>query len=1275
MSISLDANLQAQLDGNERTPIVQIVSSSFASAIPFIGNMFGISNDGASEDNFHSDLISLSTGELVSVSVDQNAYKTVRFMITDANRLQWSSEYSFQFNLADHGGLYIDNLDCCEMPDGNIGIVYFFYSYGYKIRVTRISQSGTWVGTSWAVYTPSGSDTIYDPCIIYNPNSATYQIFFGHYVSSTQTYHLKMVESSNFTSWGTPTDISPTSLGTSKKYNRPDAYILSDDDVVLDFDYASYTEPTSGFETTNVYYMISQDDGATWTDATAVTAYTGTGKGARAPNIVQKSTGVIYCTFHDRETFVKFDGNTPGVLSDCGSNVYAQDIHVYNGRLYVSSAYTSMGYKQLCGMYLVDPSDMSPEFQYTSFTTPGYNTAFTENHSWWTGSWSDGKYLIRLLHPLNTCSQTPGDTRINMGNIFVVSNDGVTESTWTYVIGSNCDISAYGLDENVYIPTSNHWVSEFAVVYAWVDAANDRLYLWLYDGYLYCRQACYGWLDLTESPDPGTGYYTWNEIWRKTGDEVSTAYGLNFGYCLDFSAGRYCKEDDVVVLCGGGFIYDPAAVMVMDAQTGVIQFMANYTSNKNVPYKGVSYAYVYNQKIYGSFEYTNQWSQEEWRGLWIYDMVTGSRTLAQPGYETKDQYWFYDFNFNDIGNNNIWICGPDGAFRYHTGTQYFEPFTDAEIPGILQGNQNEGFFYIYYDATTEDVYVAKPTSYIESWWGVIRFNANGDYYKGQYQQGLKTLTDLNLTNQQDLTAGYLECDIASAVDEDDVLWCIWGRLDYLGDDRDFIWDNDESETDITDDLTDVLEISWDIEVPTECRFSLANGQRYDPQNTLSTLSYLFKRGRKVTPKLGENVNGTDYYVQQGVFFVEEVSMTYDKNNHPVLEVIARDISSLWQDARIVLTDFYDAQTPEYILGELLSDWTVLEGADYDIPTIATSHTVWNQWQDSTLYDIIKDILDHFEYVFHFTTAGVFTPVRLDFTKAVDHTYSTTDQISNYSPDSTFSSYVNQLRVIGETHDFLDIVYDPEEVGAVNGTCGWWDETIEHTVYYNKERTRKCRNPYLEVNISTGDFTYFLAKFGGAEYISYEDPEELYCIITVEGPNLIPVVVGLAAILLALGFAALGCDGFVTGVCGFYINAALINVNLLCMALLANATYDFTIWAMPLGKQKQTIQYIATDQSQMDLLNQQPVMEEIEDALCYTVAQCQRVAEYELNVIKYQRERIKLTKAYHLQDEIHDMLVVYHPYSGQPMQILVANLVRTMVIRGEVTDSIEGWRIA
>jgi hypothetical protein len=969
--------------------------------------------------------------------------------------------------------------------------------------------------------------------------------------------------------------------------------------------------------------------------------------------------------------------NPPGLIHDCGG-FYTQDIHLYNNDVYINANRTAMGVKGVCGLYILEPEDMTLNAQYTSTTSPGYNEGFVTHGTGMWQSWGAGKYLT-----IKTGGMSGAVGGVNSGVVVVVSNDGVSETLTEYVIGTGGDLPTWSLDENVAIEGSAHWASELYLMSVMIDASRDRMYCYFYDAYIYSYEAMLGYIDLTESPDAGTGYYTFTELWRDTSAGLAQKYGMPGGLygcgwtgCTHLQYVRYCKEDDVIIGVHGGntTFADGSPIIVWDAQTGVIQFAKSFRSDPNIPYYGLRSAYVYDNKIYGAISYTTYEEQGTWRGLYIYDMLTNSKQTVRPGYATQNNYAFYDYDFADIGNGYIWIGGYDGAFRYHIGNQFFEHFTDETIPGLGMGDAVKAY-YIAYDTATGDVWISDPTSYADPFHGLRRFNVNGDYRKGQYQLGTKIGTDLGLSNQQDLTVGYFERNIVSTVDEDDILWAVWEHVDNVESDVDLYWDHDMSENDVSDDLTDVVEIAWDIEAPSELRFYVANGHLYDQQNSLSTYSYLFVRGRKIIPKLGEKINGSEYLVQQGVFIVEEVSMKYGKGEHPVLEVTCRDISALWEEHRIVVTDYYDGLTPKVILEELFGDWTVMEGAEFSIPNFETSHLIWHQWQDETLYDIVKMILDHFEYVFYFDHQGVFAPKRLEFDKPTDHIYGNQLQIQDYSPDSTFSTFINQIRVIGETHDFMEIVYDPEQVGVVNGTCGWWDQTIYHTVYYNEERTRKCRNPYLVVNVSTNDFEYFIFKGGGGERISYIDPEELYCIIEVQGPNLIPVVVALTLGFIALGAWAYWCDGFIGGWCGVAIMALCVNINLLCYALLAVATYDFEIWAMPVGKQKQTVQYVAEDTHAMSIINMQPVMEEIEDPLCYEVSECQRVAEYELSVIAAQRERIKLRKLAHLQDEIHDMLRVKHPHSGQNMYILVANLVRTLVIKGEMTDSIEGWRIS
>jgi hypothetical protein len=1262
MALSLDGTLQTQLDGLERRPLGQIVSSSFALTIPFDGNDFGYSE---SSQNMPA-VISLSTGELWMLARNPSVSYGMRVMYTDVDRNQWTNTTFTYSGSHAANDTVLDSINICEKPDGNIAMVYTHWWVLMQVcRVATINLDGTYSANSTVIKSGSNYDRMYEPYIIYNTNISKYQVFLPWYDQSINSYFIYKYESSNFTSWTGPVDITPASLGNAEKYSRSHALLVSDNDIVLTFDFVTGYDATSGFETTNVYYMVSQDDGATWSVPTAVTSYTGVGKAARHPNVVEKTTGGIYLTFHDRVTFVRFDNDTPNVLIDGGGELDLNMMHLYDGKVYTSGAYPGAGNKVLKGIYVIDPADMSMEEQWTSTTTPGYSPAFAATHSWPYSCHGEGKYIARFIT----------GSGASTGAIALVTYDGVVNTVTQYIIGhgdGEGDIPGYSLDENVAIP-DDAGTGVFDLQHIFIDATTERMYLYMYNGYVWNRGCCFGYIDLTESPDPGTGYYTWNEIWRKNATSTCDAYGVReegLGFAHSYGGrSEWCPESGVIVLWQTGIA--GGTILVMDADTGVFQFFKSWSSDKDIPYNGITAAYVYENKIYGAVQYTSGYEQGSWRGLWIYDMVTQSKILCRPGYVTQDNYNFYAFDFHDISNDYVWIASYSGAVRYHTGAQTFEIWNKNNIPGFDMGLPGDGNCRnILYDLANEEVYVSTNASYGQPWSGIRRFNINGDYYKGQYLLGTKTVTDLGLGDQNDLTYGYFERDISVVIDDEDYLWALWDHVTVTGSTYQIYWDHDVSEVDVTNDLVDTIQVSWDIEAAGELTFALANGQVYDQQNYLSSKSYLFRRGRKAVVKFGENVDGTPYWVNQGTFIVEEARMRYIRGEHPVIEITARDMSSLWRDARITLTEFYDEAQPKAIVESLLDDWTVLEGAEYSIPTFVYSHEIWNQWSDTTLYEIIKDVLDHFEYAFFFATDGVFTPTRINFSRAVDHTYSNLTHISEYTPDSTFSNFVNQIRVIGESHDFIDVVYDAELITSVNGTCGWWNETIDHKVWYNEERTKTCRSPYLDPNISTKDFKYFIFKGGGGEKISEIDDQELYCIVEIDGPNLIPVVVGLAVTVVGIGIAANIC--YLN--CGPFIYATNMAISLLIYAILATATYDIEVYAHPVGKEKQTVQYLAIDTEEMNIINQQPVIEEIEDVLCYGASECQRVAEFELNILKYQRKRVRLSKLAHLQDQVLDMITVKHPYSSQTMQLLIANLQRTLRINGEMTDTLEGWRI-
>jgi len=68
-----------------------------------------------------------------------------------------------------------------------------------------------------------------------------------------------------------------------------------------------------------------------------------------------------------------------------------------------------------------------------------------------------------------------------------------------------------------------------------------------------------------------------------------------------------------------------------------------------------------------------------------------------------------------------------------------------------------------------------------------------------------------------------------------------------------------------------------------------------------------------------------------------------------------------------------------------------------------------------------------------------------------------------------------------------------------------------------------------------------------------------------------------------------------------------------------------------------------------------------------------VADGNLAMVTAQRRRLEFSKLAHLQDELLDKVKVYHPYSGEGMEVLIVGLQRTYTKGQGVFDKISGWR--
>jgi hypothetical protein len=491
-----------------------------------------------------------------------------------------------------------------------------------------------------------------------------------------------------------------------------------------------------------------------------------------------------------------------------------------------------------------------------------------------------------------------------------------------------------------------------------------------------------------------------------------------------------------------------------------------------------------------------------------------------------------------------------------------------------------------------------------------------------------------------------------------------------------VWANTMSDKQLEDYLKESsnLEIQWEVDKPNKLKFEISHGYLFDPLNYLSLWSIYLKRGRVLTLQLGEKVSDVDYLQAQGKFIVKEAELIYSQK-YPTIKITAEDLRSPWEDTHIIASKYFSGIGPKTTTEQLLVTHGGLTGSDYNIPTYVDSHDLYHQFIDMKLDEAIQLIMDHFGYFGFVNVNGKFQPRQVKFTGTPDHIY-TGVEIIEFSPDDKYATWTNRIIVTGMSNVYSEVLYELESIKSISGTVGHWGGDKDLTIYYSDDKQRTCRDPRLEIVMSVSEFQVWGIKGGGSEEISGVDKDEHYVIITIEIPDLIGLLIATVAALVALGAVCYGCDaGTFFSWCGACIFAMITLLNIILMILGAVASYSYTVWARPLGHERATFQAQADDIEFQQQLNGKIITEIIDDPFCYAISRCQLVADFELNVAISQRKRLKFKKTGHLMDEIGDILRINHPYSGEEINLLVTKIKRSIKIGREITDNIEGWRLA
>jgi hypothetical protein len=1065
-------------------------------------------------------------------------------------------------------------------------------------------------------------------------------------------YKLYKLTSSNFTSWTGPAEISVGGLTSTLRKFDPFLIQIIGGDIWLLF---AYTEALdgSGAERSNLYYSVSSNDGATWSDATKVTNYTLFSQIGTHPTAVQQAAGTIRILCNEVMTALNIDENTTGLD---GAIVEPSDMTFdpVTRKLYVVSSHVGAGTKFFYCVFKVDVDTWTVQRKWDLSSVPSFPSAFDVNHNVGYSCHRGERYLI----PIGITNQS-GSTCVSL------LNADTEEGTITnYIFDS---IPAYGLTKNV----THSLMADYYLGHTWVDFENGRLYCLFYYG----RRVIIGYID-TDEIGPNYNFHT--IIDDAEAAESGTIF-LDVGFLL-------LPTEDLVIVSNHCKVSNwPGFVQIYQLSTGAEYKRYTMAEQAGFPLHGIGLGRLawIDGHIYGTFTYESLYGETDKRGLCDIDTTLDTVICHRPSWATLDEYGLSCCKATEDGRLIISTNGYGVTF-FDPIAQTWELYNTESVPGLYGEGDADTFWTVEFDDAGGFVFAGRLALGGDA--GLTMFSEYGYMRQAQYIEGLfGTVWTFGVPTP--LVSGYTDFDAVGALDpSDSSMYAFW--TNETGNDYKDKWGKEGATLALTPHY---LLKGYDVVFkegkgyPSRVEFSVSHGHLFDPSNTNSLLSIYLKKGRKITLEWGDKVGTNDYWQPQGTFVITDTKMPPGgRGQYPIMHVVAQDRRCTWDHHQVRATDYYET-FPENILSDVLSEHLGFvpagsPGADIDLPVFANREPIYIQSLDAMAKDIVDQICDRFGYYPRMTVDDKFSARRISASNPVDHVYADNTRIKDFTPDDSFSDFTNRVIVTGFERTEIEVLYGEERIETISGTVGWWGFKKDFNVYYSKDGSRRCRDPRLVVLESSTSIAFYLAG-RISEEISHVDADELYCVIHVEAPNLIPVLLAALAVAVVgygIGDGWFGVGGGMTVPIGRRVEQT--GVILALMVLGSTGNFQYEIWARPLGKVRRSIQSDPADDLDLQRLIKSTVPRISEDPLCTSVAACNFVAEQELMEIILQRSRVILNKTAHLQDEDGDTLQIPHWYTGRPMKVFVTDLTRRMKIpaseddEGYFLDEIEGWRL-
>jgi hypothetical protein len=1209
MSVTLGTELQTAQDGNLHKMVVELLSYTPNSPIPFVGYKIA---DITPE--YRPKLTVLSSGR--AFYVYGNSAPDVRFGYTDVDRTVWT--HGQLFTNVDFDNETFRNSAVVERTDGTILVLIVVETYELYYQIVNADMT---IGASGLITTWADIENDLDVTLL---DDTTYL-----YARAGGSFGIYTSTSADGITWSGETLVTPTGMGTNPIGN-PSLLQDAGGDLFCYFDNVdSYSG--SGEPLVNLYYIKSTNNGTSWETPVAVTSFDSYGVVGYNPVVIQHEADQILLAYRKEQASLYMDNSAPGWGSNEGSsNLGGPNGLMYdpvnNKIVYIGSGFQS-GNKYGMGTTLIDVATWTIEDTWNGTTTPelptfdlGFNELLDSSNS---GAIFNGKFAV-----MSSTAQA----------VFIIDTIGDTVSR----------INFTGDSQNIT------WGGAGYLTQMYVDS-NGKIWL----NFRGSENSTIGWIDINalgptyslndEFPSSGEGPLTW-------------AHGLIY-WDVDVASNR---SSLVTGWPSGGFL-SGTRLGIFDTVSGARLNLYSMAAYPDMPQKWWSCSLTQGNYAYMCFD---QSAEDPKRGICRINLSTDAVDYLIPPWSvaliaTEIHY------VPEINCLAIVTTAPGGLVTYNITTGEWLQYNNATIPELAPyGDPSFRFRYNVID----DMFIMGARSGTYS--GVVMFPRSGEisqimYTEGTYNAGTwefgaeaKLVTDVNAYTPS-----------LAYVPGSNEFYSMWE--DYIsGTDERFIrWDRNELYGNLSSYLVESKDIALDWSVgdsPARLSFGLKDGHLFDPYNLNSLLRTYTMKGRKLTIRIGEKVGGTDYWAAQGSFYVTTRKYSLAKGQYPVMDVQAENLFSIIGSNEIVATSYLSAVSPEFAFAKYAEDWGGFSAGDIVDISFDGSFTMDVQFIDKTFYDVLFTIANRFGYVPRLTHDNQLTAVKIG-DGAIDHTYTTNDSLFSFSPDDSFSDFTNTIIVHGEESGDTQVTYPEEKVADLTGTFGWWGGKTDYDITYSEDKEKRVQDPRLKViNTITG----IGFELGGSveEYMSFVDPNDQYCTVTVEAPNLIPALV--VAIGTIFGSTLVG-DVVVYGktipvgsyVCNIGIIAALTILGSI-------GSFQYEVWGKPIGYIRRSMQNDASagvDQEMIEYLGH-VVTKEIDGWQCTDQAKCGAYADLEMATIKWQRERIVIDKVGHLQDEESDTIRYPHPYSQQNLDIFITDLRRRLKLGsgGYFKDTIEGW---